>query len=259
MASDTALYVITFLTAIGVSTFAMVSGGEGAIIFTPFFIAIGLSPQQAIATAFVTQVFGKTSGTIGYHRKKGLIQWKLVGILLLLGLPFVFAGAFLTHFLKSPFLQFLFGVMAIFLSIAMVCSLRKNDDNRESVENSELLKWSLVPAIAGFLTGIFSIGCGTINLILLERVLKLKIVKAVATVVAVMAFTALAGSIVHACYGVRWDILPFTAGGVLIGGQIGPRVAKCLDDKNKSYMIKALFMALTAIVGIIMMASSGIF
>jgi uncharacterized protein len=258
MALDIGLDIITFLTAIGVSTFAMVSGGEGAIIFTPFFIAIGLSPQQAIATVFVTQLFGKTSGTIGYHAKKCLIQWKLVGILLLFGLPLVIAGAYLTHFLNSPFLQFLFGAMAISLAAVMASSLRKNDGNRDSVENKELLKWSFVPAAAGFLTGLFSIGCGTINLILLERVLKLKIVKAAATVVAVMAFTALAGSIVHVYYGVRWDILPFTVGGVLIGGQIGPRLANWLDSKNKSYLIKILFVALTTIVGIIMMASSGI-
>ena len=250
-------YVVTFLTSIGVSTFAMVSGGEGAIIFTPFFIGLGLEPAQAIATAFLTQLFGKTSGTVGYHfKKEGHIQWNIVLVLVLIGAPLVILGSYLTYALSSTFLKLLFGILIIALALLMVYSLKKRDSDRTFVKNHELVKWSFVPAIAGFLTGIFSIGAGTINMVLLERVFKLKIIKTVATVVATMAITALFGSIVHAYYGIKWDIIPFTVCGVLIGGQIGPYIANQLDKSQKSHFIKILFIILTLVVGSMMIISS---
>lgn len=251
------MYFLTFLTAIGVSTFAMVSGGEGAIIFTPFFIGFGIEPTQAISTAFLTQFFGKTSGTIGYHLKKEKhIQWNIVFLLVLFGAPFVVIGSYFTYMFTSSIIKTLFGGMIIVLALLMIYSLRKPDSNREFVNRREITKLSFVPAIAGFLTGIFSIGAGTINMVLLERVLKLRIIKTVATVVAAMAITALFGSIVHAYYGLRWDILPFSVCGVLIGGQIGPRIASWLDKKQKSHLIKILFIVLTIIVGSMMIISS---
>jgi len=254
---DLTLQLLTFLTAIGVSTFAMVSGGEGAIIFTPFFIGLGIEPTQAISTAFLTQLFGKTSGTIGYHLKKEKhIQWNIVLMLILFSAPFVVIGSYFTYMLTSSIVKTLFGGMILVLALLMAYSFRKQDSNRESVNGREITKLSFVPAIAGFLTGIFSIGAGTINMVLLERILKLRIIKTVATVVATMAITALFGSIVHAYYGLRWDIIPFTVSGVLIGGQIGPRIASWLDKKQKSHLIKILFITLTIIVGSIMIISS---
>ncbi len=248
-------YWYAFPFAIFVSTFAMVTGGEGAILFTPFFIAIGLAPQYAIGTAFITQLFGKTSGTIGYMRQGG-IRWKTTFLLVLIGIPAIIAGSFLMYALKSALLQFSFGILTIIISSIMFYSLREPDNTNEKVKNKELLRWAWVPGIASFLTGILAIGAGTINMVLLERVLKLKIHKAVATVVATLAFTAAAGALVHAFSGgVRWDLAIFTISGVLIGGQLGPRLA----HKMRPKWIKALFAVLTIIVGFTMCITSHVF
>jgi len=248
-------YWYAFPFAIFVSTFAMVTGGEGAILFTPFFIAIGLDPKLAIGTAFITQLFGKTSGTIGYLRRGG-IRRNIFILFVLLGVPGVIIGSFLTYTLKSASLQFLFGIFTIILSAVMFYSLREPDNIKDKVKSKELLPWLWVPSVAGFLTGVLAIGSGTINMILLERVLKLKIHKAVATVVATLACTAIAGAVVHAFNGgIKWSLAIFTISGVLIGGQLGPWLAQKIRPK----WIKVLFAVLTVVVGFIMIATSRVF
>lgn len=241
-------YWYAFLYALFVSIFAMVTGGEGAILFVPFFILVGISPQQAIGTAFITQLFGKTSGTVGYLREGG-IQWNLLIRLVAVGVPGIILGSWLTYSLNSAILQFSFGLLTMVLALVMLYSLRIPEKMREKVASKELFRWLWVPAIAGFLTGVFAIGAGTINLVLLERGLKLRMHKAVATVVATMAFTALAGALIHfAEGGIRWDVAMFTIPAVLIGGQVGPWLAQ----RMKAEWIKILFAVLTVLVGLVM-------
>lgn len=245
-------YWYAFPFAILVSTFAMVTGGEGAILFVPFFMAIGLEPRFAIGTAFITQLFGKTSGTIGYLREGG-IQKNVFLLLVLAGVPGVIAGSYLTSILKSSLLQLAFGVVTILLALIMFYSLREHDRRKERLENRELYPWLWVPVVAGFLTGIFAIGAGTINAVLLERKLGLEMHRTVATVVATLAFTAMAGALVHLSAGeVKWEVAVFTVSAVLIGGQLGPWLAQ----RMKAKWIKLLFAALTLLVGIVMCATA---
>jgi uncharacterized membrane protein YfcA len=236
-----------FPFAILVSSFAMITGGEGAILFIPFFLLLGIEPKIAIGTAFITQLFGKASGTIGYLNelkscKNILIRFVSVSI------PGVIIGSLLISFIKPQLLQFAFGIVAVILAVAMLLSLFKSENVKENITTPELVPWLWIPFLASVLTGILAIGSGTINTVLLERILKLKMHLVVATVVATMAFTAMAGAIVHLSLGtVYWQIAFFTIAGVLIGGQIGPRLAR----KMHASWIKALFAALTFIVGIV--------
>ena len=254
--------LLTFLTAIWVSTFAMASGGEGAIIFVPFFLMLGVDLNAAIATAFITQAFGKSSGTIGWLVKKDeagkpFIQWNIVILLLAAGLPFLVIGSYFSYVIKSSVLQFLFGLSIIVLAGLMVYSFKTHRSEWDSIATKDFRGLSLViAAVAGLVTGIFSIGAGTLNLMLLEMHHKLKIINSAATVVAVMAITALVGTLFHASQGIRLDIAMFTIPGVLIGAWVGSWFACSLKDKG---WIKVLFIALTMVVGITMVLTSGLF
>ena len=146
-------YWYAFPFAIFVATFAMVTGGEGAILFVPFFIAIGMEPKFAIGTAFITQLFGKSSGTIGYIREGG-IQKNVALLLVVAGIPFIIMGSYLTAMLKSSLLQFAFGIATMVLAAIMLYSLGEKHEamrsRKESLTNRELYPWLWVPAIAGF-------------------------------------------------------------------------------------------------------------
>ena len=245
-------YWLAFPFAVLVSTFAMMTGGEGAILFVPFFLLLGIEPGAAISTAFVTQLFGKGSGALGYVRS-GLIQWNALALLVAAGVPLVVIGSYTSISIGSQPLRLLFGLGAIAIACAMLYSLvRKREGAREKLANRELAPWALVPAVAGFITGLIAIGVGTINTAFLERVLGLRMHKAVATATAAMAFTALAGALVHASLGsVSWAVAVFTIPAVVIGAQAGSRLA----PKIAAWKIKLLFAALTLVVGAYMCAA----
>ena len=73
--------------AVVFATIAMASGVEGATFFTPMFIlALGLSPEVAIGTGLITEVFGFASGVSAYGRKR-LIDYRLGLTLLVVTIP----------------------------------------------------------------------------------------------------------------------------------------------------------------------------
>ena len=58
-------------TAILFATIAMASGVEGATFFAPIFIlGLRLSPEIAIGSGLITEVFGFASGLTAYMRKR---------------------------------------------------------------------------------------------------------------------------------------------------------------------------------------------
>jgi uncharacterized membrane protein YfcA len=254
-----------FLFAFFVSLLAMMSGGEGAIFFVPLFSFLGLPPIEAIGTAFVTQFFGKSSGTaswfcVGVKEGQQQIQWKAVLVLVLIGIPFTLAGALLISYLPANWLKFIFGLIAILLAIVMAKSLIKGKRiDREDVSTSELLHWknAIFCALAGLFTGMLAIGMGILNIFMLDR-LNLKVRKVVATVVAVLPFTALLGLFVHWGY-VRWDFAIFTIPGVLFGGFIGPWIATWLEGRERIVIVKIIFIILTLVVGWYMVYTAGLF
>jgi hypothetical protein len=248
--------------AVMVSLLAMMSGGEGAVFFVPAFTAfLGLQPAVAIGTAFVTQLFGKTSGTIswacvGVREGKQLILWKVVFVLVALGIPFLIAGALLVGHLPAMALKLIFGLMAIGLAMVMAASMRKKRRCiRDGVSAGKVLggRNFALCALGGLFTGLLAIGAGILNVFMLDR-LGLKTRKAVATVVAVLPFTALLGLFVH-LGAVDWDVAAFSISGVVVGGFIGPWAATRLETLGRISLVKGVFIGVTLASGAFMCAS----
>jgi len=255
------LFIVLF--AVLVSTFAMMSGGEGAILFMPFFLWLGVDPVSAVATSFVTQLVGKSSGTVRYallsRKGRKSIQWDAALRLTAYGAPFVIAGSLLVYYLSPVWLKALFGAVMIAIAVLMARSFFQTQRPRESVDVREIDRNLCYPAIAGLVTGLTAIGAGTINMFLLEWKLKLDVYRSAATVVAVLAFTALIGAFFYIFQGsVRWDIAPFTMAGVLMGGQIGPCIACRLKERGLECGIKKVFVAVTLFAGLTMIWISGV-
>lgn len=243
-------YWYVFPFSVFVATFAMTTGGEGAILFVPFFLALGLDIKVAIGTAFISQLCGRISGTLGYLRT-GCIQWNITIRFVLAAALFIIAGIYFTYALKSRELEFLFGLIVLALALVMLLSTREREKHVQRIESKRLTRWLWVPAVAGLFTGTFGIGTGTMGMVLLERVLKLDMRKAVATIVTTVMIDTVPGVLVAANFGnIRWDIALFSISGVLVGGQIGP----WLSGRMKPEQIKLFFAILTIVVGITMCA-----
>ncbi len=103
-------YWFTFPISVIIATIAMASGVEGATFFTPLFIlGLGLPTEVAIGTGLITEVFGFSSGLYAYIRK-GLIDYNLGKMLLMVSIPVALLGTWVAKFIPDDVLKAILGV-----------------------------------------------------------------------------------------------------------------------------------------------------
>lgn len=97
---------------------------EGATFFSPLFIlALGLSPEVAIATGLVTEVFGFGRGLYAYARRR-LIDYRLAGSLLLVTVPLVLVGVWIAGLVEADVLKAVLGVGLFAVALSFLRSPR---------------------------------------------------------------------------------------------------------------------------------------
>ena len=103
-------YWFMFPISVLIATIAMASGVEGATFFTPLFIiGLGLPTEVAVGTGLITEVFGFSSGLYAYVRK-GLIDYKLGQMLLLVTIPVALVGTWAAKGIPGDVLKGILGV-----------------------------------------------------------------------------------------------------------------------------------------------------
>ena len=281
---DFTLYWFMFPVSIGVATLAMLSGIGGAALFTPIFILVFplLGPEYvlhstiaAISAALITQTFGFLSGFIGYYRRR-LIDFALAGRILRVAVPVGVAGALTATYVHDSIL--LAGYALLVATLAFVMWRNKPPANSEtfglegpprSIVDSRgheyryaepQLGWRSysLTGVGAFLTGMVSVGIGEVTISKLTRK-GLPIAVAAATSVLVVIVTVALASATLAVQLIRddgwtavpWDLLLYDIPGVLIGGQIGPRLQGRIAPHTMRRAIAILFVILgTAMMGV---------
>jgi uncharacterized membrane protein YfcA len=275
---DFTLYWFMFPVSIVVATCAMLSGIGGAALFTPIFILVFplLGPEYvlestiaAIGTALITQTFGFLSGFIGYYRRKLIdygIAWRIVRV----SVPVAILGALTAGIVHDSVLLASYAVLVALLSVVMwqnrVPPLAEGSadlpTDRRSItdsagrvyiyDNPRLGFSSLSLTAAGaFLTGMVSVGIGEVTISKLTRK-GLPIAVAAATsvlvviVTIVFASTTLFVQLIQAggWTAVPWNLLCYDIPGVLIGGQIGPKLQGRISHNAMRRAISILFVML---------------
>lgn len=276
---DFTLYWFMFPVSIVVATLAMLSGIGGAALFTPIFILVFplLGPEYvlhstiaAISAALITQTFGFFSGFIGYYRRR-LIDFRLAGRILRVAVPVAVAGALTASYVHESIL--LTGYALLVAILAVVMWVNKPPANSEafglegpptSIVDSRgqeyryaepRLGWRSysLTGIGAFLTGMVSVGIGEVTISKLTRK-GLPIAVAAATSVMVVIVTVALASTTLAVQLIRdggwtavpWDLLVYDIPGVLIGGQIGPRLQGKVAPHTMRRAIAVLFILLAA-------------
>lgn len=258
-------YWFMFPVSILIATIAMASGVEGATFFAPFFILVlGLPPDVAIGTGLITEVFGFASGLYAYSRKR-LIDARLGLALLMVTVPIALVGTYLAGIIEAKILKVILGVglFAVGLSFLRMPDpedIAKLDDGIEEKYGGEKAETRLVTAegeeirytvcnrtegriIAGtgsLFLGMISTGLGELNGFYLLQRCRVPSKVAVATSVLVVAVTALFASSGHfirfvgeggAVLDTVLSLVIFTVPGVIIGGQLGSKVASSIPQK----------------------------
>ena len=266
-----------------IATIAMSSGIGGAVFFSPLFmIGLKLDPTTAVGTALATELFGFSSGLVAYAKAK-LIDYKLGLNLLMFSVPFAILGTIYGSEIPPDILKTIFAVGIIFIGYQLFTSWRQEE--REKAEGShekeaeesheseltdkdgKVYRYTICnksmgrffAAIGGAFVGMISVGLAELQEYHLVARCKVPTPVAVATSIFVVVVTVLVASVghfyefaVHApkeTFNQVLNIVMFTAPGVIIGGQIGPRLQKILPADLMKVGISILFV----LVGVFML------
>ena len=274
---DFTLYWFMFPVSIIVATCAMLSGIGGAALFTPIFILVFplLGPEYvlhstiaAISAALITQTFGFFSGFIGYYRRR-LIDYSLAWRILWVAVPVSVIGALVASLVHDSVLLASYSLLVAVLAVVMWRNrppahgqLAGHGGDQKIITDSRGREYAYrVPelgvrsyaltGLGAFLTGMVSVGIGEVTISKLTRK-GLPIAVAAATsvlvviVTVVFASTTLAVQLIKAggWTAVPWNLLLYDIPGVLIGGQIGPRLQGKVAPHTMRRAIAVLFVIL---------------
>ena len=280
---DWTQYWFMFPIAMCVATMAMLSGIGGAALFIPIFVIVFplLGPQYplttaaAIGSALLTEVFGFSSGFIGYYRKR-LIDFRSAIPFICVSVPFAVVGALMFGALQEQEIL-LKGIYALLMLTLCPIILRHTppkemfsdsaDDNsvnataqiREIIgRDGQTYKFrkpkqgifgAFFTSIGSFLTGFLSVGVGEVILPQLVKRNHIPVAIAAATsvltvivTIASASFTQIAALIkAGGLNAVPWNLVCYTIPAVIIGGQIGPLLQGRITQRKVEKAIAVLF------------------
>ena len=232
-------YWYLFPLAILVCVVCTSSGFSGSVLFQPvFFFALKLPLAQSIATGIATETIGMTNGAITYslmRDRDSRVDWKALRSVTPYVIAGVVAGIAFFALAPKPILRFTVGL--VIAGIALY-QLYLAGENKFGTKPEADLKILAKPfnRIYQFFAGAFSAATGTgtaeMHQPLFEEQAGLMTLRANATAICIEAIADWTITLTNIKLGnIRYDILVFTISGVLVGGQIGPRIAKYLPPK----------------------------
>jgi uncharacterized membrane protein YfcA len=276
-------YWYLFPIAIVIAFLANGAGIGGATFFTPLFILVlGLEPQVAVGVALITEVFGFASG-VSAHARARTIDWKVARMLAVVSVPAAVVGSLVAGFISPDVLKVLLGLGLLVIAVAFI---RHSDVQEESAaisrgegvvqpsttrrivtRDGETLQYELCrhnegrwfAGVGGALVGLISTGLGELNNYALVIRCRIPTRVTVATSAAVVAVTALAASVTHLVGFVQegadtmeivLSIVIFTVPGVIIGGQLAPKLSQRVEGEDLIRFLGWLFL----VVGLLTLA-----
>jgi len=228
-------------------------GVGGAFIMTPVqyivYVAMGLSPDMAIKTAFGTSLLvvlpTAISGAWRHHRNKA-VMWRASLIMGSCSLLAALGGATLATHLSGAALKIAFGVI-ILLAGARMLTAREPAYKIEAVTQPWL--WVVWGVPVGFVAGIFGVGGGVVLVPVLVLALRFEMHYAIGTSLAVIILTSIGGVAGYVINGLGVaDRLPYSIGYVnlpswlllavpgAVMAQVGAVIAHKLPRKPLMYI-----------------------
>jgi uncharacterized membrane protein YfcA len=154
------------------------TGAGGGALMTPMLILLfGVKPATAISSDLVAAVVMRPIGA-AVHLRKGTVNLKLVGWMVLGSVPAAFLGAYLLHLLgttsnASKHVQQLLGAALLIGAAAMVLRYfldRRGGHEREGIVHDLTVRpvpTVIIGVIGGVIVGVTSVGSGSLMIVLL--------------------------------------------------------------------------------------------
>lgn len=252
---DLTLYWFMFPVAMFVSTCAMMTGIGGSALFIPIYVlafpVIGAeysldSTFQAVLISLITMGFSFASGVGAYAYSKA-IKYRVAYRFLAISVPAAAAGSFLAASIPEWLLIALYSVI-VFVVASVMLIPKLTTPNK----NPSQLMSKVYTSIGGFTTGSVAVGIGEVMVPQLLRQ-DMSPRDAAGTSVFIVFVTVLAASTMsvfeiysrNAIDEIPLNILCYTIPGVLIGAQLGARVAGRIDKRKMELAISILFFTIS--------------
>ena len=235
---------VVFAVTFGASILSGMAGGGGGFIITPFLIAIGLTPQQSIATGKLGAL-GLDTGSIAAFRHKIKENKKLLILLVILSIVVGAISSQAIRHIGNQHLQLTMGVLNLMMIPLLFIKHHGIQSRRRHFLYQTL---GIVTIIAVMLLqGIFSSGIGSlINIFLIAffglSALEANLIKRKASLVSDVVVTA--GLLGSGLINYKYGLIGMLAG--LSGGYIGSQFALKEGEQFARYALM-IFMLLAGI------------
>jgi uncharacterized membrane protein YfcA len=231
-----------------IATTVSTVGIGGGILWMPFLLIIlRCRPDTAVVTSLLIQTAGMGSGTVAFWRMRQ-IDIRLTSFMLVLTIPGIGLGSMMTHIMAPDHLELILGLLTLTTAIIFVAATEHARRNRRMSGVQAGRRYGWIVSIMAVASGLLSISIGEWLVPLLRNKLALPMGVAVATSVATIFGTCVLGAGAHLLQGGQVDlpVLLWAVPGVLLGGQIGPRIAGRINDR----VLKEVFIFLLTLIGI---------
>jgi uncharacterized membrane protein YfcA len=243
-----------FPCAVLVAVVANASGFSGSVLFQPFFyFVLRLPLGQSIATGIATETIGMSSGAFRYLLMKQ-IDGAAVKRLLPAVLAGVLAGLFIFARAPTPLLRLIVGLVVGGVALyQLLLAWRGHVGVCATADLATLGRHRWRAFFAGSFSACTGTGVAELSQPMLEQKGSLATKRANATAIALEGLADWGITLVNLSLGnLRFDLLLFSASGVLIGAQIGAWLSPRVSDR----LLKTVFSLCVLCIGAVYTVTS---
>ena len=211
-------------------------------------LILKLNPEVSVLTSLMIQTVGMGSGSLAYIRRQQ-VDFKLALLMLVVTVPGILVGSCITKNISPAHIELILGLIAMTTAFLFVSLNHKYDDaGLRRVETAKAKPYMPLLSLMSIVSGLLSVSIGEWIIPLMHGKMNLRMSTAIATSITTIFGICLLGSIIHLMLGSspHWQTVAWAAPGVLIGGQIGPRITEYINER----MLKEIFIFLLTLVGI---------
>ena len=211
----------------------------------PFLIALGLSPQQAVATGKLS-AFGLGVGSVAAFKKKAFAYPRLLtGLVIISAIVSYFVPHIFRHINGKTF-QLLIGI--VILVLVPVVIAEKTGLRRRNTTTAKKLVGTVLMTIVLFMQGVLSGGIGALNNVVLISFFGLSTLQANATrrVITLALNTFIVLSLATTTSYIIYRLAIPGMAGSLLGGYLGSEIALKEGERFTKYAL-AVFMLVSGI------------
>ncbi len=234
----------TFIAGILASIVSGMAGGGGGLISAPFFILIGLPPQIAVATTKFGSL-GLTLGSIAKFRKTEYVRKDYVIYLSILSIVAAIIGSNLLLITNNAFIEKLVGVTML-IAIPFIFLKDVGLVSRKPKTLQETIGYVLY-FIVLVLQAAFGAGVGMLLTVVMINLLGFTALESSATrripgflLASISLLVYIFSGVVYYSYGIAM------LAGMLIGGYIGTHIA----IKQGNTFVKVVYALVVAVLGV---------